>query len=149
MGPRDISVSISKCWDCRYTSPCLAFYMSAGDMNLGPSAHSAMSPVPSLIFCLVKCHILAHLPASSAHLPASSILPLASFSDHSNKKDPLNCFFGADSWLMPVIPALGRLRQKDSFEFETSLGYIVSFKSAQNKVRPCLNNNGGDGGGSF
>ena len=40
---------------------------------------------------------------------------------------------------MPVVPALGRLRLKDGCEFEACLGYMVSFKSAWNRVRPCLN----------
>ena len=39
-------------------------------------------------------------------------------------------------WLMPVIPALGRLRQEDRCEFETSLGYRSELKASI--ARPCL-----------
>lgn len=31
-------------------------------------------------------------------------------------------------WLTPVIPGLGRWRQKDSHELEANMGYIVSFR---------------------
>ena len=40
---------------------------------------------------------------------------------------------------MPIIPALGRLRQEVQFEFETSLGYKSELKASLNCiVRPCL-----------
>ena len=40
---------------------------------------------------------------------------------------------------MPVISALGRLRQEDQWEFETSLGYKSELKAILNLiVRPCL-----------
>ena len=40
---------------------------------------------------------------------------------------------------MPVIPALGRLRQEDWCEFETSLGYKSELKASLSCIaRPCL-----------
>ena len=40
---------------------------------------------------------------------------------------------------MPVIPALGRLRQEDQCEFETNLGYKSELKASLNCiVRPSL-----------
>jgi hypothetical protein len=33
--------------------------------------------------------------------------------------------------IMPLILALGKQRQADLYEFETSLGYRVSFKTAK------------------
>ena len=40
---------------------------------------------------------------------------------------------------MPVIPALGKLRQEDQCEFETSLGYTSELKASLSCiVRPCL-----------
>ena len=38
-------------------------------------------------------------------------------------------------WLTPVIPALGRLRQEDRCEFETSLGYKSQLKASLNCIR--------------
>lgn len=40
--------------------------------------------------------------------------------------------------LMPVIPALRRLRQEDHCKFETGLGYKVSKASLNCIERPCL-----------
>ena len=40
---------------------------------------------------------------------------------------------------MPIIPALGRLRQEDGYEFETSLGYKSELKASLNCIAtPCL-----------
>ena len=42
-------------------------------------------------------------------------------------------------WLTPVIPALGRLRQEDQCEFETSLSYKSELKASLNCiVKLCL-----------
>lgn len=44
------------------------------------------------------------------------------------------------AWLMPVILALGRLKQKDSHEFEASIGYIEFKASLGYKLRYVINN---------
>lgn len=40
-------------------------------------------------------------------------------------------------WFMPVIPALGRLRQKNH-SLKVSLDYTVRYRPASARVRPCL-----------
>ena len=39
---------------------------------------------------------------------------------------------------MSLNPALRRQRQVDLYEFEVSLVYILSFRTARATVRPCL-----------
>jgi hypothetical protein len=41
---------------------------------------------------------------------------------------------------MPLILALGRYRQVDFFEFETSLVYIASFRTAKGYMGDCVKN---------
>lgn len=41
-------------------------------------------------------------------------------------------------WLIPIIPALEKMRQENCYKIEASLDYIVNFKpSVGNKVIPC------------
>lgn len=37
-------------------------------------------------------------------------------------------------WFMPLMPALGELKQENCYKFETSLGCVVSFRPATASV---------------
>ena len=54
-----------------------------------------------------------------------------------NKERPefKNALLSRAWWRTPVIPALGRLRQEDRCEFETSLGYKSELKASLNCIR--------------
>jgi hypothetical protein len=49
--------------------------------------------------------------------------------------------FSGQWWLMPLIPALRRLKQEDLFEFQASVLYKASFSSAKATQRNPVSKN--------